>query len=311
MQTTLFTHRDCLDHETPEGHPECSDRLRAVLQMFDGEDFFYLAREEAPLVTRDQILRAHNPVYLDSILAMVPEEGHDVVYIDMDTALAPGSERAMLRSAGACVAAVDSVASGRSGNAFCAVRPPGHHANATTAMGFCFLNNAAIAAYHAREVHGFQRVAVIDFDVHHGNGTQDIFYTDPEMFYGSTHQGGIFPGTGLPREQGIAGNIVNAMLMGGAGSDDFRQAMMDRVLPALDSFQPDFLIISAGFDAHRFDPLADFNLTEEDFLWVTRALMEIAANRCGGRIVSTLEGGYDLRALALSTAAHVRGLMGG
>ncbi len=310
MQTTLFTHPACIAHDPSPGHPERPDRLRAVLAALEKEDFVYLNRQEAPRVTREQVLRAHGETYMDSILAMVPDEGHGPVFVDPDTALSPGSGEAMHRAAGAVVAAVDAVAAGECRNAFCAVRPPGHHATPTVAMGFCFFNNAAIGAHHARAVHGYSRVAVIDFDVHHGNGTQDIFYDDPDLFYGSTHEGPLFPGTGLPSERGVAGNVVNCMLTAGSGSDVFRHAMGERVLPALDAFDPDFLIISAGFDAHRRDPLANLELTADDFVWVTRELMAIADTRCGGRIVSTLEGGYDLRALAESADAHVRALMG-
>ncbi len=310
MHTILFSHPACLGHETPPGHPESVDRLRAVLSALESEDFFYLHREEAPEATREHLVRAHYAPYVDAILAMVPEEGEDWVYIDPDTALAPGSREAMLRAAGAAVAAVDAVAEGRTRNAFCAVRPPGHHATPGQAMGFCFFNNVAVGAHHARAAHGFQRVAVVDFDVHHGNGTQDIFWSDPDLFYASTHQGPLFPGTGLPKERGTANNVLNLMMAAGTGPVEFRQAVDDRLLPALDAFAPDFLFISAGFDAHRRDPLAHFNLGDVDFAWITRELMAVADAHCGGRVVSTLEGGYDLQALASSTAAHVRALMG-
>lgn len=293
-----------------EGHPECPDRLRAIMAALEAEDFLYLDRQEARAATREEILRAHHETYVDSILAMVPEAGGDPVFIDMDTALSPGSGEAMLRAAGAVVQAVDDVMAEARRNAFCAVRPPGHHATPNTAMGFCFFNNAAIGALHAQAVHGMERVAVIDFDVHHGNGTQDIFHDDPTLFYGSTHQGQIFPGTGLPSERGVSENIVNCMLPPGSGSDEFRRAFGDRVIPALDRFAPNFLIISAGFDGHRRDPLAHLGLTEDDFAWATRALMAIADTHGEGRVVSTLEGGYDLRALGFSVAAHVRALMG-
>ncbi len=310
MHTLLITHPACLGHDPMDGHPECPDRLRAVLAAFEGEDFFYLAREVAREVTREELLRAHAEVYVDSILAMVPEPGAPSVFIDMDTALSSGSRDAMMRAAGAAAQAVDEVMARPGSNAFCAVRPPGHHATPNAAMGFCFFNNAAVAAYHARAVHGCARVAVIDFDVHHGNGTQDIFHDDPAMFYGSVHQGQIFPGTGLPSERGADGNIVNCVLVPGAGSADFREAMTYGLLPSLEAFRPEFLIISAGFDGHRRDPLAHLSLSEDDFYWATRLLMGVADTHCDGRIVSTLEGGYDLRALASSAAAHVRALMG-
>ncbi|MGF1455289.1 MAG: histone deacetylase family protein [Alphaproteobacteria bacterium] len=310
MQTLLITHPACLDHDPMDGHPECPERLKAILAAFEAEDFFYLAREHAREATRDELLRAHTAVYVDSILAMVPEPGHSPVFIDMDTALSSGSGKAMLYAAGAAAQAVDEVMAQPNTNAFCAVRPPGHHATQGTAMGFCFFNNAAVAAYHARDVHGCARVAVIDFDVHHGNGTQDIFHDDPSLFYGSVHQGHIFPGTGFPSERGADGNIVNVVLPPGAGSHDFRDAVTLGLLPALEAFRPEFLIISAGFDGHKRDPLAHLNLTEDDFAWATRTLMAVARTHCKGRIVSTLEGGYDLRALASSAAAHVRALMG-
>ncbi len=293
-----------------DGHPECPDRLRAIMAAFEAEDFFYLDREQARQATREELLRAHSEVYVDSILAMVPEPGKPSVFIDMDTALSSGSGEAMLRAAGAAAQAVDEVMAAPGRNAFCAVRPPGHHATRSSAMGFCFFNNAAIAAHHARAAHGLRRVAVVDFDVHHGNGTQDIFFDDPDLFYGSTHQGQIFPGTGLAAETATAGNVYNAVLMHGDGTAAFRKAFGDQLLPALDAFAPQFLIISAGFDGHMRDPLAHLSLTEDDFAWATRELMTIATRHCQGRIVSTLEGGYDLRALGRSAAAHVRALMG-
>lgn len=310
MQTVLFTHSACLEHEPPLGHPESPDRLRAVLRAFDSEDFFYLHREQAPLASAEQIVRAHTQVYVDSILGIVPPDGHDPVFIDGDTALSSGSGEAMLRAAGAVIAAADAVMAGTARNAFCAVRPPGHHAERTTAMGFCFFNNVAVGAHHARAAHGLERVAVIDFDVHHGNGTQDIFAPDRNLFYASSHQMPLFPGTGLPDETGVAGNILNCILKPGAGSDEFRQIYADRILPRLAAFKPELILISAGFDAHIADPLAHISLTEEDYAWITREIMAIADTQCQGRIVSSLEGGYDLRALAVSTTAHVRALMG-
>lgn len=307
MQTALFTHTACLDHDTGLGHPECSDRLKAVLAAFEAEDFFLLDRHEAPRATVEQIARAHPPDHVERILAMVPDHGH--AGVDADTVLSPGSGEAALRAAGAVVAAVDAVATGAARNAFCAVRPPGHHAERDKAMGFCLFNNAAIGAYHARAVHGLQRVAVMDFDVHHGNGTQDIFQYDPDMLYCSTHQSPLYPGTGDPGEKGEYGNCVNATLPAMAGSPEFRHAMTHTILPAIDHFKPDLIIISAGFDAHSRDPLASLHLMDDDFVWATRKLGELARTHCGARMVSVLEGGYNLRALASAAAAHVRELM--
>jgi acetoin utilization deacetylase AcuC-like enzyme len=240
------------------------------------------------------------------VLEAIPTEGY--VLLDGDTTASPGSGEAALRAAGALIAAIDAVINGEAANAFCAVRPPGHHAESDQAMGFCLFNNVAIGAAHARQAHGLERVAVIDFDVHHGNGTQHMFEQDPGLFYASTHQWPLYPGTGAPEEQGC-GNILNVPLPPGAGSAEFREAMAEIVLPVLDQFGPDLVIISAGFDAHAADPLAMLELVEADYAWVTKALAELAWTHCGGRVVSALEGGYDLAALARSAAAHVRSLM--
>jgi acetoin utilization deacetylase AcuC-like enzyme len=261
---------------------------------------------EAPKAEFAQIMRAHPPAYIEGMLAAVPERG--LVAVDADTILSPGSGEAALRAAGAVVAAVDDVVTGKVANAFCAVRPPGHHAEAATAMGFCLFNNVAIGAYHAREEHGLSRVAVMDFDVHHGNGTQAIFEQDANMFYASTHQMPLYPGTGSVGETGV-GNICNAPLPPNAGSAEFRAAMSDRILPAIDAFKPDLVIISAGFDAHKADPLANLQLVEADYAWATDELAAIAERHCSGRLVSALEGGYDLQALAASAASHVQRLM--
>lgn len=309
MTTGLFTHAACLAHETPPGHPESSDRLRAILHALEGVSG--LLREEAPAAERAQLLRAHDGALIDKVLVTLAEEAEreHFVRVDADTAMSAGSAEAALRAAGAAIAAVDRVMAGGIKNAFCAVRPPGHHAERARAMGFCLFNNVAIAGLHARESHGLKRIAVIDFDVHHGNGTQDIFWNDPDLFYASTHQWPLYPGTGRPAETGIANNILNAPLAAGSGSEAFRATFTNAVLPALDSFAPDFIFISAGFDAHRADPLAELLLTEEDFAWATREICAIAARRCRGRVVSTLEGGYDLNALARSAVAHVQALM--
>lgn len=307
MYTSLFTHSACLDHDTGLGHPECADRLRAVLAALETEEFYMLDRQEAPRATVEQLLRAHPQHHIDRVFSAIPETEHSG--IDADTVVSPGSGEAALRAAGAVVAAVDAVATGQSRNAFCAVRPPGHHAEREKPMGFCLFNNAAVGAYHARAAHGLQRIAVMDFDVHHGNGTQDIFQHDPDLLYCSTHQSPLYPGTGAPDERGEYGNCVNATLPAMAGSPEFRHAMTTIVLPAIDHFKPDLLIISAGFDAHSRDPLASLHLIDDDFVWATRKLGDLARTHCGARIVSVLEGGYNLRALASACAAHVRELM--
>ncbi|MGE0847829.1 MAG: histone deacetylase family protein [Flavobacteriaceae bacterium] len=306
MTTLYITHEDCLGHATPVGHPERPDRLRAVWERTSGPDFDALKREEAQEASPDMAELAHPASYVDRIRAAAPKEG--LVRVDADTSMSPGSWRAVMLGVGAAVRGVDAVLGKEADNVFCATRPPGHHAERTTAMGFCLFNNAAIAAYHAREQHGLKRVAVVDFDVHHGNGTQDIFWSDRDMFYGSTHQMPLYPGTGAVTETGV-GNIFNAPLRPGAGGDHFRLAMEERILPALSAFSPELLIVSAGFDAHRRDPLAELNFVEEDFAWATRRLMEVADEACEGRVVSILEGGYDLEGLASSAAAHVRELM--
>ena len=307
MTTALMTHTACLYHETPPGHPESSDRLRAVLRALEDEAFQYLAREEAPMASREQLHRVHPSFYVDAVMNAVPEEGYGS--LDPDTHVSPGSGEAGLRAAGAVVAAVDLVMSGKVKNAFCAVRPPGHHAEPTRAMGFCFFNNVAIGALHARAQHGLQRVAVVDFDVHHGNGTQVMFEDGEGLLFASSHQMPLYPGTGRPQERGRTNNILNAALDPGAGGHEFRQAWDNTLLPALDAFNPELILISAGFDGHRKDPLANLNLTEADYAWVTERLCEIAQKRCAGRVVSTLEGGYDLSALAASAVAHVKALM--
>lgn len=308
MTTLLLSHPASLAHETPEGHPERVDRIRAVNRILAHGHFAGLLRREAPPGTAEAILRAHAPEHLERVRALAPAEGFE--YLDSDTVMSPGTLEAALRAVGAATAAVDAVFAGMADNAFCALRPPGHHAESRRAMGFCLFNQAAIAALHARAVHGAERVAVVDFDVHHGNGTQEIFWSDPDLFYGSTHQMPLYPGTGSVHETG-AGNIVNAPLRAGDGGAEFRAAMNQAVLPALDAFGPDLVIVSAGFDAHHRDPLGSLRLTEEDFAWVTLKLMEAAEVHCGGRLVSVLEGGYDLQGLAASAGIHVQALMRG
>lgn len=308
MTTLLYTHPACFDHDTGRQHPERPARLKAVLAALDGEAFRDLERREAPRATVEQVCRVHPHAYVERILSSVPHSG--LAALDADTTLSSGSGEAALRAAGAVCAAVDAVVAGEATNAFCAVRPPGHHAEPAQAMGFCLFNNVAIGAEQAREVHGLKRIAVVDFDVHHGNGTQAMFEADPDLFYASTHQSPLYPGTGAASERGV-GNIVNAPLPAMAGSAEFRAAMSNTVLPALEDFTPDFLLISAGFDAHRDDPLASLRLVEDDFAWATAELMRIAEESCEGHVVSALEGGYDLHALAASAAAHVTVLMRG
>jgi acetoin utilization deacetylase AcuC-like enzyme len=306
MTTALFTHSACLAHDTGPGHPERIERLQAIIEALADPRFAALDRREAPRAGRDALLRVHPAAYIDHVLASIPAEGYGA--LDDDTIVSPGSGEAALRAAGAVIAAIDAVMAKEVDNAFCAVRPPGHHAEADRAMGFCLFSNVAIGAHHARARHGLSRVAVMDFDVHHGNGTQHIFERDAALFYASTHQMPLYPGTGAEDEQGV-GNICNAPLPPRAGSAEFRRAMDRHILPALDAFAPEFLIVSAGFDAHAADPLAELMLTESDYEWATDGLVAIAKRHCRGRVVSALEGGYDLDALAHSVAAHVGRLM--
>lgn len=307
MTTLYLQHGAYLDHLTPVGHPERPDRIRAINRILEHERFQALDRDQAPLGEAADILRAHPQAYLDLIEASAPREG--LSRLDADTTMSPGTLEAALRGVGGACRAVDEVMAGKVANAFSASRPPGHHAEAARAMGFCFFNNAAIAARRAQAVHGAERVAIIDFDVHHGNGTQDIFWRDPTVMYCSTHQMPLYPGSGAASERGEADTIVNAPLAAGDGGDSFREAMEVAILPRLEQFSPDLVIISAGFDAHRRDPLGGLNLVEADFAWATHALMDLADRRCGGRVVSILEGGYDLEGLARSVAAHVMTLM--
>jgi len=307
MTTLLLTHPAFLEHDTGYGHPERPERLRAIEDALATPDFEALRRERAPQADLAQIERVHPKAYVELIKSEIPKQLHNA--IEPDTVVSPGSWEAALRASGAVLHAVDQVAEGHVANAFCAVRPPGHHAEPSRAMGFCLFNSVAIGAMHARATHGATRVAVVDFDVHHGNGTQDFFWEDEDAFFGSTHQMPLFPGTGALDETGV-GNIFNAPLAPGDDGEDFRAAYDERILPALDAFAPEFLLISAGFDAHLRDPLAQLRLLEPDFAWVTEKLMAVADKHCGGKVVSTLEGGYDLEALADSTAVHVKTLMG-
>jgi acetoin utilization deacetylase AcuC-like enzyme len=309
MSTLLLSHPACLEHLTPMGHPERPDRLRAIEQALEDEKFQTLAREQAPLAPLEIVALCHPMDYVEAIRNASPEEG--MVRLDADTSMSLGSYEAALRAVGAGMQAVDEVMTGKAANAFVAVRPPGHHTEVARPMGFCLFNNAAIAARYAQKKHGAERVAVVDFDVHHGNGSQDIFWSDKNVMYCSTHEMPLFPGTGAVSERGEFNTVVNAPLRAGDGGNAFRLAFETTILPRLREFKPDLLVISAGFDAHTRDPLANLNLVEADYTWVTQKLMEIADASAKGRIVSMLEGGYDLQGLARSVAAHVTALMRG
>src|SRR5829696_182898 len=309
MTTLLLGHPSALDHQMPMGHPERPDRIRAVDRALENECFSGLVRERAPRAEPDTIALAHPEAYVQAVIEAAPREG--LVRIDADTTMSPGTLEAALRAAGAATQSVDDVMAGQVRNAFVAMRPPGHHAERTQAMGFCFFNNVAVAARHAQKTHGAERVAIIDWDVHHGNGTQDIFWSDPSVLYASTHQMPLYPGTGAASERGAYDTIVNAPLRAGDGGDMFREAFETVILPRVEAFGPDLVLISAGFDAHWRDPLANLQLTEADFAWATQKLMAVAERRCEGRVVSLLEGGYDLDGLARSVAAHVKALMRG
>ena len=309
MTTLLLSHDSGLQHATPAGHPERPDRLRAINAVLEEEQFADLAREPAPEGEFEAITRVHPMVYVEAMRAAVPKQG--LARIDADTALSSTSWEPILRAVGGAVLAVDEVMNGHADNAFVAMRPPGHHAETATAMGFCFFNNAAIAARHAQKHYGAERVAIIDFDVHHGNGSQEIFWSDASVMYCSTHEMPLYPGTGARSERGEHDNIVNAPMAAGSGGAEFRAAVEAAILPRVDFFRPDLVVISAGFDAHMRDPLANINLTEGDYTWVTQKLMEVADKHAQGRVVSVLEGGYDLQGLSQSVAAHVKALMRG
>jgi acetoin utilization deacetylase AcuC-like enzyme len=306
--TLLLTHPAFLDHQTPPGHPERADRLRAVNQVLARESYARLERGEAPMGDLDLVTLCHNEHYVEELRHIAPASG--IVYIDGDTQMSPGTWEAVMRGVGGAVAATDAVMSGTHNNAFVAVRPPGHHAEINKSMGFCFFDNAAIAARHAQRKYGIGRAAIVDFDVHHGNGTQDIFWADPTVMYCSTHQMPLFPGTGAAGERGEHDTIVNAPLASEDGGAKFRAAFENVILPQLRKFSPELIIVSAGFDGHYRDPLASLNLKAEDFGWVTHQLLDVAETTAGGRLVSVLEGGYDLQGLQESVAAHVTALMG-
>jgi acetoin utilization deacetylase AcuC-like enzyme len=309
MTLLFYTHPSALAHDTGPGHPENAGRLAAVLAAVDQAAIPGLLRPEVPAATLAQIERVHPAPYPAQILASAPRTGH--AQLDADTVMSPASGEAALRAAGAACAAVDAVVTGAAPVAFVAMRPPGHHAEADRAMGFCLFNNVAIAAMQARHVHGLKHLAILDFDVHHGNGTQHSFWNDPDTLYVSTHQSPCYPGTGLAGERGAHGNILNCPLPPGTGSARWRAVVEATVVPALDAFAPELILLSAGFDAHAADPLAELKLAEQDFAWITRLVMAVAERHAKGRIVSLLEGGYDPPALARSVVAHLRTLAGG
>jgi acetoin utilization deacetylase AcuC-like enzyme len=308
VTTALITHPACLEHDTGPYHPETAERLRAVLAALEAPEFSDLLRETAPMATVEQLSRVHPKSYVEGILSIHPELG-EPVHLDGDTVMSNGSAEAAARAAGGACMGVDAVMEGWARAAFVAIRPPGHHAEPNRPMGFCLFNNVAVAAMHARVRWGVERVAVVDFDVHHGNGTQAMFAADPDLFYASSHQSPCYPGTGETWEHGVAGNIVNAPLHPRDGSAAFRAAWSDIILPALDRFAPGLLIVSAGFDAHVADPLAQIRLETSDYTWITNELIGVAERHCNHRLVSVLEGGYDLNSLAASAAVHVRALM--
>lgn len=307
MSVLLLTHRACLNHDPGPHHPECPDRLRAVLTALDAGEFSELIRDQAPLATVEQLTRVHPENYVEAILAIRPEPDERVP-LDGDTIMSWGSAEAALRSAGAAVAAVDAVMKGEFRRAFCATRPPGHHCEVARPMGFCLFSNAVVAARHAQAEHGATRVAILDFDVHHGNGSQACVEADGSIFYASSHQWPLYPGTGDASEHGV-GNVLNVPLPPGSDGTAFREAWADHIIPAVEAFAPDLLVLSAGFDAHAADPLAQLRVREADFAWLTEALCGLAERCCQGRLVSILEGGYDLEALGRSVAVHVRTLM--
>ena len=301
-RTSIYTHPACLAHDTGPGHPESPRRLQAVTAALR-EAFPSAEWLEAPRATRGQLARVHAP----SLVARVLHAPEESIHLDPDTVLSPDSPEAALRAAGAAVAATDAVLNGEIDAAFCAVRPPGHHATSDRAMGFCLLDNVAVAAAHALDRHGLSRVAIVDFDVHHGNGVQEIFQAEPRVHYFSAHQSSLYPWTGLEDERGC-GNIHNVLLPAGTGSTGFRAAWSQRLLPQMDAFAPELVLVCAGFDAHARDPLAQLELEAADYAWLTSGLLALARRHAGGRIVSALEGCYDLQALRESVVAHVGAL---
>jgi acetoin utilization deacetylase AcuC-like enzyme len=309
MPTLYITHPASLEHSNGPGHPERPDRLRAIESVLEQEKFQPLIRVQPPAAEIEAITLCHPRDYVDAIKEAAPKEG--MVQLDADTSMSPGSWEAALRAVGGAMLAVDEVVTKKATNAFVAHRPPGHHAETVRPMGFCIFNQAAIGARYAQKKHGLHRVAVVDFDVHHGNGTQEIFWSDPTLMYCSTHQMPLYPGTGAVSERGEHDNIVNAPLRPGDGGAEFKAALESRILPRLAAFGPELIIMSAGFDAHTRDPLANLQFVEDDFAWATRKVMDVADKTAQGRVVSVLEGGYDLQGLSQSAAAHVIALMRG
>jgi acetoin utilization deacetylase AcuC-like enzyme len=307
MSTLLISHPAFLEHLTPLGHPERPDRLRAIERALEAEKFQTLARSQAPLASLETIALCHPMEYIIEVREASPREG--LIHLDADTAMSPGTFEAALRAAGGAVHAVDEVLTKKAANAFVAARPPGHHAETARPMGFCLFDNAAIATRYAQQRYGVASAAIVDFDVHHGNGSQEIFWADKTVMYCSTHQMPLFPGTGAVSETGEHNTIVNAPLRPGDGGAAFRAAFETRILPRLEEFRPELVLISAGFDAHMRDPLANINLAEADFIWATQKIMDLADTCAGGRVISLLEGGYDLQALGNSVAGHVATLM--
>lgn len=308
MSVLIISHPSGLAHDTGPEHPERIDRLRAVLARLAEPDFADWPRLQAPAATIEQIARVHDRGYVETVLARIPQSG--LRHLDGDTVVCPSSGIAALHAAGAAIAGVDAVMSGEAATAFCAMRPPGHHAEPDMAMGFCLFNNVAVGAAHALAVHGLERVAIVDFDVHHGNGTQSMAEAEPRFMYVSLHEYPLYPGTGRPDETGRHGNILNAIMREGSGCAEFRHAFERVIVPALDRFMPQLLMISAGFDAHENDPLAGLQLSDADYAWMTDALLQVARRHAAGRVVSVLEGGYDLAALRGGVSAHLKALAG-
>ncbi|TCS60352.1 histone deacetylase family protein [Varunaivibrio sulfuroxidans] len=308
MTTLFLTHPIFLRHDTGPGHPERAARLEAVTRALEGVSFVPLHRAQADKASREDLLRVHDRAYVEGVFARMPAKG--VVHLDPDTVISPQSGESALFAVGAVMQGVDAVLAGRADNAFCAVRPPGHHSEPGRAMGFCLFNNIAVGALYALEHEGVARVAIVDFDVHHGNGSETVARGRADLFYASSHQSPAYPGTGRADDHGPLGNILNVELPPGTGSAAFRAAYVDKILPAVAAFAPDMILLSAGFDGHGRDPLAAHDLSADDYAWLTGELCALAGRCCSGRIVSVLEGGYDLEALGASVAAHVGGLMG-
>ncbi len=308
MSTLYYSHPDFLEHDTGSGHPERAARLKAIEQALSDERFQYLQRISAPLLTdiETKLGLIHSPAMIKRVLEGIPKQG--LSYFDADTVASSGSKQAAFRAVGAVCDAVDRICTDQANNAFCAVRPPGHHAMPGYPMGFCLFNNIAIGAEYARRQYGLERIAIVDFDVHHGNGTQAAFYAQPQVLYASSHQWPHYPGSGDTSETGV-GNIINVPLAAGTNGEVFRRKYRQIILPAVKKFNPQLIFLSAGFDSHKDDPLASLQLVEDDFRWLTDQLMQIADTCCNGRIISSLEGGYALKALAASVAAHVSGLL--